>query len=509
MSAGYRFFSWSREGLAAGVPAGAQGTEGGRAVLPITLGVTKSGQSDSVAVKLLLYGPGDVLGIDIRQIIRRDPPPLTAQFEPNYFPAVEFDLPDYPWLFSPEASSPKLRPWIVLAVVRKDAAALKTDPGRPLPWLEIDPANILRELPPLADSWAWAHAQVAGNGTTGTIDAPPEQTLSRLVCPRRLESGVSYLACIVPAYEAGRQAGLGLEVTAAGEDAWPPPGGGSGAFELPVYDHWEFSTGPDGDFEALARRLQPVAFGPEIGTRPMDLTTAGWQLPVPPAGEPGSQLGFEGALMSPVAVPTEWPDDAREPFMQRMVELIDEVGESQIVKPPLYGSNAVVPPPSSTGAAGWLWQLNLDPATGPPPDSVLRWSLSSKSSWWPPPGTRRATSSAQTPCSSAHRSPGQSRRRYRRSGLRRCPPTRCSASPSHCTAASGFSATAATASAAQPRFAAACGRVSSLRRRCRRRSAAPFARTGRSVATCRPPTTGRATSASSQPVSRPARSRCR
>jgi hypothetical protein len=361
MSAGYRFFSWSREGLAAGVPAGAQGTEGGRAVLPITLGVTKSGQSDSVAVKLLLYGPGDVLGIDIRQIIRRDPPPLTAQFEPNYFPAVEFDLPDYPWLFSPEASSPKLRPWIVLAVVRKDAAALKTDPGRPLPWLEIDPANILRELPPLADSWAWAHAQVAGNGTTGTIDAPPEQTLSRLVCPRRLESGVSYLACIVPAYEAGRQAGLGLEVTAAGEDAWPPPGGGSGAFELPVYDHWEFSTGPDGDFEALARRLQPVAFGPEIGTRPMDLTTAGWQLPVPPAGEPGSQLGFEGALMSPVAVPTEWPDDAREPFMQRMVELIDEVGESQIVKPPLYGSNAVVPPPSSTGAAGWLWQLNLDP----------------------------------------------------------------------------------------------------------------------------------------------------
>ncbi|GAA3480670.1 hypothetical protein [Streptomyces yanii] len=361
MTTGYRFFSWSRQGLAAGIPAGPQGSEGGRAVLPVTLGVTKNGQADSVDVKLRLYGPGDVLGIDVRQIIRRDPPPLTAQFEPNYFPAVEFDLPDYPWLFSPEASGPRLRPWIVLAVVRKDAAGLRADPRRPLPWLELDPADVLRELPPLADSWAWAHVQVAGDGTTDVSQVPPEQTLSRLVCPRKLEPGVSYLACVVPAYEAGRQAGLGVEVTAADEDAWPPPAGHSGPFELPVYDHWEFSTGPDGDFEALARRLEPVAFGPEIGTRPMDLTTAGSRLPVPPAGEPGSQLGFEGALMSPAAVPTEWPDEAREPYTRRMIELVDEDGESQLVTPPVYGSNAVVPPPSSAGADGWLWQLNLDP----------------------------------------------------------------------------------------------------------------------------------------------------
>jgi hypothetical protein len=361
MSAGYRFFAWSRQGLAAGIAAATPGNGTGRAALPVTLGVTKSGQPDSVSVQLRLYGPGDVIGIDPRQIIRMDPPPLTAEFEPNYLAAIEFDLPDYPWLFSPEPSSDTLRPWIVLAVVRKDAAVVTTDPQRPLPWLQIGAADVVRELPPLADSWAWAHAQVVadGQGTTGRIDAPPEQTLSRLVCPRRLEPGVAYIACVVPAYEAGRQAGLGLGVTAAGEDAWPSAGGGT--LELPVYHHWEFATGPAGDFEALARRLQPVAFGPEIGTRPMDLTTAGSQLPVPPAGQPGSQLTFEGALISPVAQPTEWPDGAREPFVERLLELIDEDGESQIVRPPLYGSHAVVRPPSTTGAAGWLWQLNLDP----------------------------------------------------------------------------------------------------------------------------------------------------
>ncbi|MFE5207224.1 hypothetical protein [Streptomyces sp. NPDC056600] len=361
MSAGYRFFSWSRQGLAAGVPAGPQGSEGGRAVLPVTLGVTKDGQPDTVDVTLRLYGPGDVLGIDVRQIVRRDPPPRTAQFEPNYFPAVEFDLPDYPWLFSPEASGPRLRPWIVLAVVRKDAAVLRTAPDRPLPWLELAQADVLRELPPLAESWAWAHVQVAGDGAADIAGAPAERTLSRLLCPRKLEPGVSYLACVVPAYEAGRQAGLGSEVTAAGEDAWPQPAGHSGPFELPVYDHWEFSTGPDGDFESLARRLEPVAFGPEIGSRPMDLTTAGSQLPVPPAGEPGAQLGFEGALMSPVAASTQWPEEARAPFARHLVELIDEDGGSRLVAPPLYGSHAVAPPPSASGAEGWQWQLNLDP----------------------------------------------------------------------------------------------------------------------------------------------------
>src|SRR5262245_40126942 len=48
-----------------------------------------------------LYGPGDVTGFDARQVIRTDPQHLTSDFEPNYFPAVEFDRPDFPWLFTP------------------------------------------------------------------------------------------------------------------------------------------------------------------------------------------------------------------------------------------------------------------------------------------------------------------------------------------------------------------------------------------------------------------------
>ncbi|MEJ2503209.1 MAG: hypothetical protein P8177_07800, partial [Gemmatimonadota bacterium] len=137
MSARYRFLPWVREGastavrtpdtLGAGLP--------GRAALPLGLRVN---QRADVAVGLRLYGPGDGVGIDTRVVVRTDPPHLAAAFEPNYFPAIEFDIPALPWLLTPATGNARgrLRPWLCLVVVRKQpGVTLTSGRGRSLPVL--------------------------------------------------------------------------------------------------------------------------------------------------------------------------------------------------------------------------------------------------------------------------------------------------------------------------------------------------------------------------------------
>ena len=90
MPARYRFGPWVRLGaggptpdtLGAGLPT--------RATIPVNVGV--NGQP--VGVTARLHGPGDVVSIDTRMVVRTDPPHLASEFEPNYFPLVEFDRPD-------------------------------------------------------------------------------------------------------------------------------------------------------------------------------------------------------------------------------------------------------------------------------------------------------------------------------------------------------------------------------------------------------------------------------
>ena len=117
--------------------------------------------------KYACYGPGDVTGMDPKQVVRTVPRHLALDYEPNYFPAIEFDRPDFPWLFTPAKANDaeRLRPWICLVVVRKqEGVTLRIDRTLALPVLEIKaPALPERELPDLTESWAWAHAQVMGS----------------------------------------------------------------------------------------------------------------------------------------------------------------------------------------------------------------------------------------------------------------------------------------------------------------------------------------------------------
>src|SRR5262249_51628645 len=191
-------------------------------VIDLNAGIKVNGSTTpSVTMTVRLRGPADVVGIDSNQIIRTDPHPGTADFEPNYFPCIEFDRPDFPWLLTPAAagSTAKLRPWLCLVVVRKqDGITLGSTVNAPLPTLQIaPPAARANELPDLGECWAWAPAPAAAaDSTPGPVQAalagPPEQSLSRLICPRILAANTDYIACVVPTFELGRRAGLGMPI---------------------------------------------------------------------------------------------------------------------------------------------------------------------------------------------------------------------------------------------------------------------------------------------------------
>ena len=304
-TAAYRFFSWFREGLLAGISnsGSAAPAANGRLVFPIRLRINDASDVD---VPVQLYGAGDVTGLDSREVIRTDPQPLMTDFEPNYFPLLEFDRPDFPWLFSPATPDKgnRLRPWLCLIVIRKDAVTLTTGANQPLPAL----ACPKQELPDLEQAWAWAHTQIV-SGSASVPDPPqhaalkqilsqhPERTLSRLLCARRLDPNTAYYACLVPTYEIGRKIGLGEPITAAEENAlapaWTLGSAASDTVKLPLYFHWEFGTGSAGDFESLARRLEPRRLPVTVGLRPLDISAPGWGMAKLPSGASGAVRGVE------------------------------------------------------------------------------------------------------------------------------------------------------------------------------------------------------------------------
>ncbi|MDQ5821866.1 MAG: hypothetical protein M3540_10530, partial [Actinomycetota bacterium] len=362
------YLPWVREGLVgstatvdtlgAGVAA--------RAELPLDVWVndpTRKVADRHATAPLRFYGPSDVTGVDPAQIVRTEPPNLATDVEPNYFALVEFRRPDFPWLFTPaQADEPgQLRPWLVLVVVRRDQAKLASAPGRPLPMLEATRSA----LPNLGESWAWAHVQVTRGGVAGTtesiddaIEHVPDRVVSRLVCARRLAERTSYLACVVPAFAGGRQAGLGEDVVEGDlQPAWSP-GADATRVRLPVYYHWEFSTGLEGDFETLAQRIERRELAEDVGTLRVDLSAPGWGMPKRPSGDPGAVVELAGALR-PAREPA-WNDA---PFKSRLRTLLDPAAPGPDVTPPIYGQwySRVTSVPDDASPPAWLRELNLDP----------------------------------------------------------------------------------------------------------------------------------------------------
>ena len=345
----YQFMPWVRRGLNVALTAtdtlGAGPLLSARATAQVHVALSAPHAGTPIdPLALQLHGPGDVVAIDTRLVLRTDPKPHARNFEPNYLAIVDFDPPDFPWMLTPALAhaDDRLRPWLVLLVLEKSKVGTpKMPPQGPLPTVRIAAADVAIELPPLGESWSWAHAQVVSHkddkpGIQADLQADPTTNASRLVSPRRLLPLTDYVACVVPAFEPGRLRGLGMaESQPAAMATLGPAWDVQQARDvlLPVYYHWEFSTGPGGDFESLARRLKtPTAYAgnaevaallSRVGTAPMGVD------PVLTGFVQGAVATMEGAL-----VPVSYtPGTAPDPTQAESLALIVNTPQANVADP--------------------------------------------------------------------------------------------------------------------------------------------------------------------------------
>jgi hypothetical protein len=277
----------------------------------------------AVSQDIALYGPGDIIGIDPRAVIRTDPGNWITNVEANYLPAVDFYDADFPWRYTPAAPDPtglRLRPWIALIVLAESEFTEGQDvASQPSPYITVANASA---FPSAGELWAWAHvhvndilsadpSQLVAPDMTAVlprlqaiVTANRDAAYSRLLCPRMLSDNTGYYAFVVPTFETGRLAGLGLDPGGAPHatfSAWAQYAGRQRPADYPVYYRWYFRTGALGDFEYLVEQLKPQPADPRVGVRDMDVQDPGSNIPGITNPALGGVLRLGGALQVPDA----------------------------------------------------------------------------------------------------------------------------------------------------------------------------------------------------------------
>lgn len=418
----YAFLPWLRRGLANQIDP--LNFEGARATMQVNLevrGKKIDGSGDAtlpVQRQVSLYGPGDILGIERRAIIRTEPRHWITNFEPNYLAAIEFYDEDFPWRYTPAApAGNRLKPWIMLVVLREDEFEPGTDVrNKPLPYITVD---TLDPFPDFDQLWAWAHVHVNRSliPSDDLVSATPSQFIpefqavlaqnpdlgySRIVSPRKLTEKTGYHAFLMPVFDSGRRAGLGLDPDAVGanDSAWGP--GREDATSYPYYFRWFFQTAVSGDFESLVRLLKPKKADHRVGRRDMDVQRPG--INIRGLEDPTLQgvLKLGGALRVPEAnftgndlllyqkyenwASSGFPRDIQEDLAKR-INLADDYAQQAadaannaagitdpedpahpdpdpVITLPLYGQWHALTNRLNAAAAqpyNWLHELNLDP----------------------------------------------------------------------------------------------------------------------------------------------------
>jgi hypothetical protein len=383
----YTFLPWLRQGIASHIDT--QDTLGELSGLDERAEVTVSlrvNEGSPIAKNILLIGPGDILGINPRAIVKTEPRNWITDFEPNYLPFIEFYDEDFPWRYTPanavhtggDDKKSRLRPWIVLVVLTEDEFEPLQPLNGTLPSIKIigDINTVFPKKP--GQSWAWAHVHVSKDITRASGNTPPQmiteleslvrqnpdEAYSRLICPRKLQPNKAYHAFVVPAFETGRRAGLGLDT--GGIDALKPSWGDN-QLEFPVYYQWYFRTGERGGFEFLVRLLEPRPVDDRVGIRDMDMQKPEFE--VKGMSDP-NVVGLEGALKKPGSKsrPETWPPDPPPEFMTGLQEKVNlqQVAEESgsvdpVISPPLYGRWYARVQKMNFNDTGWVNELNRDP----------------------------------------------------------------------------------------------------------------------------------------------------
>lgn len=434
----YAFLPWLRQGIANQINQVDNLGNGSNTIHPVNgsqvlerinidLKVKIKGNGNEVSVlntDVKLVGPGDIIGINPNAIIKTEPLNWITNFEPNYFPYVEFYDEDFPWRYTPASptTSHKLRPWFTLVVLKEEEYTKQVSMEGTLPSIKLDdsfdPNTGSIPFPPQNETWAWSHVHINGDLYTDEatplnpsnqthVDAGvtrmseliaqnPDIAISRMMCPRELDPNTDYYAFLVPSFETGRMAGLGADPTdIALVDAQLPSWGTAGSHvfkpkEWPVYHEWYFKTGAAGDFEYLVRQIVPRVLDNRVGKRPMDIQNPGYLLEHSDPTINGA-LQLEGALRIPgnAGEPFPWaPSEViAVDFRSDLKDLVNlgqnildntlgsaaniaayshlglgsNVQDDPIIAPPLYGRwHALKKTVSATGT-GWVDELNIDP----------------------------------------------------------------------------------------------------------------------------------------------------
>lgn len=367
--AAYDFVPYALTGLSAAMVTPATGA---RASTHVTVPIEDDkGGSDAAGTDVTIYGPGDVLGVDGGQIVRRYPAPGSTNAEETFHAHIELDRTEIPWAFSAQTPGDTMRAWLALVALERDEVEWEPMQAGLQPIMSVDAAL----LPPLDTSWAWAHAQTlrgtsALSARLSTAYAPVN--VSRLLAARVLTQNTNYVACLVPTTDAGRRAGLGQPEGTLGP-AWTSQ---DGTVRLPVYDRWEFRTAPDGDFARLARRLVGVAAPWRIGRRTMDASRPGDPLTDLAEAEAGRRQVIKCALFSPAAKPPDEPSDTAGWTDDRTADLKEalerpgviegtagtapgDIPDLPIVGPRIYAKSHRAT--STIAGSDWFADINLTP----------------------------------------------------------------------------------------------------------------------------------------------------
>lgn len=391
--ANYTFSSWLRKGIANRITesdnlgAAASATKE-RSKVPIDVKLN----TETVHKEFALIGPGDIIGINHQMVVRTEPINWITNFEPNYLAFIEFYDEDFIWRYTPaRANDKRLRPWLALLVLKQadkpdDSEFTRDEKRLPLPTVTVKSAA---SLAPHDQCWAWGHVHTNEGYENPTefeefllslhdLNNPnADKIISRLMCPRKLDSDQAYRAFVVPAFETGRLAGLGQDVSNvdAQQPSWTAAAGGN--IEFPIYYEWYFRTGEDEDFESLVKLLEPRAIDERVGRRDMDGSQPGFGMttgtdlgPILPMTENQMIIGLEGALKSPETKSKPPAINTTKPFFQELESILNFPAELQastngsedpVVCPPIYGENHALKHVIDVEGTGWLNELNRDP----------------------------------------------------------------------------------------------------------------------------------------------------
>lgn len=357
-----RFIRYARPAVAAAISQTAGAPQARiRATVDTSLQMTTTGEDGGTATwsapgaTLAVLGPADAVGLAGDQILARVPAPDATAVSPTQFASIEFQRPDLPWLFTPyaPAGNDTLPPWLCLVAVPATGAEILSGPHGALVRLD---ATASARLPNPAQAAEWAHVQEGDAAPGADRDAviagareTPRRFRSRLLCPMTLQENTDYLACLVPTFLGGRLAGLGetldLDDPALLGPAWTV----GQPVDLPVYDHWRFSTGAADRFADLVAQLEAYDPGSAPG-RSLDAGTP----------EGGAGPAFANAVLAMDAA--MGPAGATTPPTALVGHLATRLADPSPLAPPVYGGRHTrAPMPLDTRAPAWVRALNLDP----------------------------------------------------------------------------------------------------------------------------------------------------